>query len=354
MISFPPKLGENASLVTDMLFPAGFRRNVKRVCSAWKTDREIVHDLPEKHGIFCHPPPADIVPNMTVGMIEGIKADRPIRITAKGIVNSREAAPVEFALAAAPPGIDVMATLGDARRGNSGELCASGWIEGSFGHDAFISLFVPPNSVPQRLFLATRMANAATNDYAWSSFEDLRITHLGPQEIGVIRSLTVPPSQLSQVINPFDSSDALVSYNLNEQAILCHPMRSGIKIGVISELVPEDAIGVRANVRLAHEKAQPVAFGLALSALPGEQVLAQIENTLDGRPHLAFSGWLQVETGSTHKLEVSAAGLKALPGDKKHLHLYLLTRMVHETETSDWAWAQFSNIEIIHPNSEVL
>jgi len=183
-VSFPPKLAETGSVVTDMLFPASLRATAKCVSSGWIIDRDIVLDRPKENGVFLHPPPADIVPNMTVGVIEGLTVDRPIRISARGVVGSEKAAPGEFALAVAPAGFDGLSRLADALRGTHGDLCFSGWTEGSFGHDAFVSVFIPPSSLPQQLYLATRMAHGASNDFGWLSLDDLRITFLGPTDEG--------------------------------------------------------------------------------------------------------------------------------------------------------------------------
>jgi len=331
------------ALVTEIRLPPGLRAMATRVRGPWQTEWPIVRDMPEKNGVLCHPPPGDVNPPFTAALIEGLTADRPLRISAKGVVGDARAAPVEFALAAAPPGVDVPALLAEGEGGFS----FSGWQAGDFTTPAFIALQVPPQALRQNLFLFTRMADGAVNHYAQACFEEMRIAFLGPPQAEPTRAVPVPEAVLRRVENPLDPADKSVMYKEYEQALLCHPMPKGVKLGCLPHLVPPGALGVSAQVKLGHAEAWPVQFALAVSALPGAAVLAHLET---GHPGIALTPWLQVQVGESAGLEVAADHLPPMP---EAASLYLLTRMAPEAPNADCAWAYFQDIMLIMPAQAV-
>ncbi len=337
-----PQPGEAAALVTEIRCPPVLRATATRACSAWQTEWPVIRDVPEKNGVFCHPPPSNVKPEFSAAMIEGLTADRPLRISARGVVWDERAAPVEFALAAAPPGVDV---LGRLAKGEGG-FYFSGWERGSFKALAFIALHVPPHALKQNLFLLTRMADRAENYYAQAGFEDLRITFLGAPQPCLVRGVMVPVSKLQDAKNPLAPEDEGVAYKEHEQAVLCHPVAAGVKLGSIARLVPADAIGVSAQVKLGHVQSQPVQFAIAVSTRPGKEVLACLQT---GHAEVAYSPWLELRVGETARLELSTENL-ALPPEGATL--YLLTRMAPEAPNADWAWAYFQDLQILLPELE--
>jgi len=339
-----PQPGEAAALVTEIRFPPALRATATPACSAWQTEWPIIRDVPEKNGVFCHPPPSNVKPDFTAAMIQGLTANRPLRISVHGVVWDERAAPVEFALAAAPPGVDVVGRLA---RGEGG-FCFSGWERGTFETAAFIALQVPPHVLKQNLFLLTRMAEGAENYYAQAGFEDLRIAFLGALQPRPAREVTVPVAKLQGVTNPLASEDDGVAYKEHEQAVLCHPIAVGVKLGCIAHLVPAEAIGVSAQVKLGHAQSQPVQFAIAVSMHPGEDVLACLQT---GHAEIAYSPWLELQVGETARLELSTESLP-LPPEKTNL--YLLTRMAPEAPNADWAWAYFQDLLILLPAREVM
>jgi hypothetical protein len=255
------------------------------------------------------------------------------------VVADERAAPVEFALALAPAGGDVLASLAQ------GEPVAgfSGWERGSAGNPAFISLQMPPQALHQSLFLLTRMADGAVNYYAHAAFEDLRITFLGP--VAAADAHAVPVAALQGAANPLEPADGGVAYKEYEQALLCHPRPAGVTLARAAGLVPPAALGVTARARLGHVQAPPVQFALAISTRPAAEVLAHLET---GHEQIAYSPWLQLRPGETGLLELTAAELVVPP---EGADLYFLTRLAPEAANADWAWAYFQNVEILLPGA---
>jgi hypothetical protein len=334
-----------ADEIVEVALPPRLCASVRRYCDSWRTDWQIVRALRGQSGILCHPPPPELTPNHTIGVIDGLELDRPARIAAKCMVSHSEAAPVEFGMAILPQGSDIRDAI-ETGRG------FSGWVRASFGESGLISVLAPASPVSQKLYLVTRMADGASNLYAHSNFEALTITFLGPRELGHVRHAGVDPDHLSKFCNPLDAADQSVRYKPTDHAILCHPVSTGIKLGMLEALLPAAAIGATAQVRLGHPEAKPVQFRFALS----RQSAAEVLTCAEGEPlsnETVLSAWLEVGQGEVGRIDIATESLAtpedAAPGD---INLFILTRMAPASSSADFAWAYIEGLEVILPADE--
>jgi hypothetical protein len=328
--------------IVEVALPPRLCATVQRYCTSWHTTWEIVRGLPNKSGVFCHPPPPDLTPNLVIGAIDGFEIDRPAHVSAKCVVSNSLAAPVEFGMAILPRGTDIYGAIATGRG-------FSGWVRASFGATGFISAFASANPVSQQLFLVTRMADGAANTYAQASFEDLKITFLGPRELGHVRRITVAADILADFRNPLDETDDSVTYKHADHALLCHPPRSGIKLGVLDSLLPANAIGATARVRLGHPEAQPVQFCFALSRKSGAEVLACAERKT-ANSEVVLTDWLQVGQNELGRLDIATAALTATADDASgEINFYVLTRIAPTSANADFAWAYIEDLEVFLP-----
>ena len=166
----PARVAASRASVTPLTTSA--LRSVRKVTMDWAPTFAAVHFLDEERvGVQCHPPPEG---GVTVAAIDepGVEAAGVMRATAT--VESGDSAPVEFALAfSSLADADVVARIraGDVAA-DAADFAFTGWRKVSHGEPQSLALAIANPS--GRLYFATRMADGASNWYAWSSLRDLR------------------------------------------------------------------------------------------------------------------------------------------------------------------------------------
>ena len=334
----------HAGEIMDVPFPPRLCATVRRYCQSWDTLWEIVRALPESSGVFCHPPPPNIIPNFVVAVIPDVMIDRPARIAARCVVADERAAPVEFGIVTLPSGSDVYSAITSGRG-------FSGWIRASFESPGHLSAFVPANVVNQQIYFVTRMADGESNSYAQASFENLTITFLGPRETGIIQRSPIQFNQMRTFHNALDPTDESVIFKEAEHVLLCHPVKGAPKIGIIERLLQSTARGLCGQVWLGHPEAKATQFNVAISRRAAAEVLASAEQNI-ALPGVALSGWIEVRPTESGRFEISVEELPApAVGEPDEFNFYVITRLAPGVLNADYTWAYIDGIQVLLPVS---
>jgi hypothetical protein len=132
-------------------------------------DFEAVRALIPERAVACHPPAA----GMTVARLPGACPAGAIRVSAYGLIDNVKSRDVEFALVTTLDGARARPLLSGEALPAAGE-CVSDWIRVSPSAKKAVNAFIAePIARWQDIFIATRMAEAGNNDFAWAKVQDL-------------------------------------------------------------------------------------------------------------------------------------------------------------------------------------
>lgn len=339
----------DAGLVNEVFLPPALLFALRRLASTWQPEWPVVQALPQESGVFCHPPPpVDEEPAFTAVAIDGLEFDRPLRISAWGVIKNDQSAPVEFAMGLVPTGRDPLAAL-VAEGGEQPDVYVSGWGRATFEEPCCISLTAPPAPHSQTLVLATRMADGRMNYHAWSVFKDIRLTFMGPRPAGLARWEALPQAALTRIRDARNPASDLVQFDPHKNGAMCHPAGRSPTAGVIGQAISPTARGVRAHLNLANAKANPVEFAVAVSSRPASRAGVTIPEQAMRNADMVFSGWLRLAAEERGNLELDITGLSAPPDGRAGHDFYVFTRMAPDQTTPDWAWAVLTKLETLLP-----
>jgi hypothetical protein len=130
---------------------------------------EAVQALVPERAIACHPPAF----GMTMARLPGACPAGALRVSACALVDNVKSQEVEFALVTTTDGDRARSLLSGDTSPTAGESF-SDWIKVSpTGKQAVNAFIAQPVAQWQDIFVATRMAEAGNNDFAWAKFQDL-------------------------------------------------------------------------------------------------------------------------------------------------------------------------------------
>lgn len=197
-------------------------------------------------------------------------------------------------------------TLGGPGKPGKSILASSGWLAlGPSFESRTISLVLNnPAKAPLTLAICIRHAKAKMasrntlvrfSDMMCTGFLGLgqpRRPRLGaPPERQYARALTSDQMGNAQLATAYDGKLDLLEFPPDEKGFLLKPSRSGVVVAVLPWAFPAFAKGIVGSVEIAHEKASPFEFALAL-ARPSELGAWTYEGPLSS---VGFSGWRRVE-----------------------------------------------------------
>lgn len=132
-------------------------------------DFEAVQVIIPERAVACHPP----AHGMTIARVPGACPGGALRVSAMALVDNKQSRDVEFALVTTANGERAAGLLSGATSPAAGESF-SDWIRVSPSAKKAVNAFISqPVTQWQDIFVATRMAEAGNNEFAWAKFVDL-------------------------------------------------------------------------------------------------------------------------------------------------------------------------------------
>lgn len=216
-----------------------------------------------------------------------------------------------------PDPTELAPALGAPGKPGKSVLASSGWLalQSSLEPRTISLVLHNPVKAPITLAICIRHAKApGASRNTLVRFSDMictRFLGLGqprrprlgvPPDRQYARALTSDEMCAAKLATSYNGKWDLLEFPPNEKGFLLKPSRSGVVVAVLPWAFPAFAKGVVGSVEIAHEKASPFEFALAL-ARPSELG----SWTYDGpRSFVGFSGWRRVE----RKFEIHEVSLE--------------------------------------------
>ena len=132
-------------------------------------DFEAVQVIIPERAVACHPP----AHGMTIARVPGACPGGALRVSAMALIDNKQSRDVEFAVITTADGARAAGLLSGAMSPVAGESF-SDWIRVSPNGKKAVNAFISqPVTQWQDIYVATRMAEAGNNEFAWAKFIDL-------------------------------------------------------------------------------------------------------------------------------------------------------------------------------------